>query len=94
MKPAEIGQAVGSAVKSGGPWVLAVLALLLVGWMVIEPGARADSFTGSQGKALAAKISAHAGVAAHPGAARDLAVIKAKLDSILRELDDIKKRLP
>lgn len=101
MIPVGIGKEVGEAVRRGGPWVVAALAILAVAFMALYPAARADSFTGAQGKALRAYIDkelgtmaktveGHIGTDSHVETGRNLAEINARMKRLEEDIREIK----
>lgn len=97
MEAKKLGEALGAAVRTGGPWVVAVVALLALTVILVLPGARADSFTGADGAALKKEVMSafekHIEKDAHEGAGRSLAAINARLTAIERRLTEIHRML-
>ena len=104
MIPVGIGREIGEAVRRGGPWVVAALAILSVAFMALYPSARADAFTGAQGKALkthvdhelgamAKTIEGHIGADSHVKTGQNLAEINTRLKRLEEDIREIKSIL-
>lgn len=95
---------IGKMIRAGGPISVAVLALILAGWMKFDAGARPDSYTQSKANAraevvddrigrLERLVEKHAAMDAHVGAGRMLAAIQADLAHIRTDLVRIEGKL-
>jgi hypothetical protein len=98
------GKLLGKIIVQGGVAGIAIIALVLVVWMKLEPAARPDAYTRSQAEHRAAlvddrlarieaAIEAHIGIDAHGGAGRQLAAIQATLAAIQTNLARLERKL-